>query len=37
MTTTHFPAAAPFPLGRLELANRIVGTPHGTGMVSDGI
>jgi 2,4-dienoyl-CoA reductase-like NADH-dependent reductase (Old Yellow Enzyme family)/threonine dehydrogenase-like Zn-dependent dehydrogenase len=37
MTTTHFPAAAPFPLGRLQLANRIVGTPHGTGMVSDGI
>lgn len=31
------PAAQPFTLGRLELANRIVGTPHGTGDVRAGV
>jgi 2,4-dienoyl-CoA reductase (NADPH2) len=37
MTTTKHPAAAPCTLGHLQLANRIVGTPHGTGMVTAGI
>ena len=37
MTTNAHPAAAPFTLGHLRLSNRIVGTPHGTGMVTAGI
>jgi hypothetical protein len=35
MTTAGDPTAAPFTLGQLEFANRIVGTPHGTGMSRD--
>ena len=37
MTTARHPAAAPLTLGHLRLSNRIVGTPHGTGMVTAGI
>jgi 2,4-dienoyl-CoA reductase-like NADH-dependent reductase (Old Yellow Enzyme family) len=37
MPTSAHPAAAPVMLGHLQLANRIVGTPHRTGMVSAGI
>jgi len=34
---TSLRAAEPFPLGRLTLRNRLVGTPHGRGLVVDGL
>jgi 2,4-dienoyl-CoA reductase-like NADH-dependent reductase (Old Yellow Enzyme family) len=37
MSSNQHPAAAPLTLRHLQLSNRIVGTPHGTGMVTAGI